>query len=166
MHFWIGFRGPGNGKKLSTLLEKWVPILQIGLRCVSPTRSRPFTDSRHALVANTSHTHTHIYYTYTHRWKHYFITGPPAGAGMLKTLLAHTHVRELTRVVYITGLYYTAFDIVSDRDVRRMRHSSRFSRRRRRRSITIYNRIYGTYAYAHIIMICAQFVRSTTATTK
>lgn len=86
---------------------------------------------------------------------------------MLKTLLAHTHVRKLTRVVYITCLYYTAFDIVSDRDVRRMRHSSRFSRLRRRRSITIYNRvgIYGTCAYTYVIMICSLFVRTATTTT-
>jgi len=147
-------KGPGNEiKKTLDPPRKSIDrctftiyTLKIGPRCVSPIRSR---DPLRIRVTRSSRTHrTHLIYTYIHVYTVKSITilpvllPPPTGAGMLKTLLAHTrtHKREhtYTRVVYITSLYYTAFDIVSDRDVRRMRHSSRFSQRRRRCRITIY----------------------------
>lgn len=153
-HIWIG-EGAGKRDKKKTLDPPRKSIdrctftiytLKIGPRCVSPIRWR---DPLRIRVTRSSRTHrTHLIYIHIYMYiplkalLYYRSYSPPTGAGMLKTLLAHTrtHKREhtYTRVVYITSLYYTAFDIVSDRDVRRMRHSSRFSRRRRRCRITIY----------------------------
>lgn len=82
--------------------------LKIGLRCVSPIRSR---DPLRIRVTRSSRTHhTHIICIYIliplKALLYYRSTPPPIHTGMLKTLLAHTRKQARAHLLYEGRIYY------------------------------------------------------------